>query len=1214
MLELILDFLTELQSGRWTIHWDQVVNRVLNCNSRPNSFLCELSAFLSTFNFNAVQFTGSASSAVAAALATQGYYQQADVINLLNEGGALFGLAPLLYILSAVGGLIMLALGSPPKLYLWFLLGPAFYFVFLNWRDESMGNLYRIGSRVMPYSEVLEILHSNPMSTSVDVSDANGVLATYSEPASVSAIFAYIDHAVSSVVQALISAFTPPVTYEVGGNNVEGLWYHIGDYRWKLLETITSAKLSQADIRDAFITFLSSECGGVLRKYLSYPRYFAAKNAKNSVPPETVFVGYPGDLVRDLNTTRIPVPINLKGLLDDIFRNNSVSNFNKFSFAYTTMGTTDRNLGNLIFSSEITCAQILRIVMAALRAEAGYTYAKLTSQTPILIPRFNFNTDNSLDSLFELISPTQVGPVTASELGREIFGYWNLPFINGLGWNFNVGSISVDIRGTVGDPPPSLLTALFGENQENELAWMQFMIDVITAYIFKNELLFAPPLLNDSGGDPNTYTTAATANVASVGSVSKFGEIYVWSKMLPQVQGLFLYWLALGFPLAVVLMVIPNFQKAVLTWTLFWAWVKSWDIGFTLVKRLEPTLWSLVGRLEFLPDTLERIARIPVGESAGNGFSALTNVLVFCFSDDSEAPRHWPPCFPDSVPVAFVRSATKGGGILFEEAILTLDLGLATHNALWLEEGNAFYLYLIAAMYFAVPVIMGQLILGSKAALANIVKDFTGQITGDAARAAGQAYASQRQAQSQAVGASFNQAETLKSMRAGALASRAIAAQNLALRSQIQAGVHEKFAEGLAEEARLIESGARYSSAHAMATIQRFNFPFSMALAMREGSQSHLANVIGSTMPWLFPAAMGRIIEPITHENAVGLFQTFMNYSPTDFITSLNSQPADEGINRTDGSVNGLNQGGITDGQAAGGGVRGRAGAGVGAGGGGGSARTWLSNATRNGIIAPTVENYLDGQYRTDGSISGFITDGQAAGGGGGGGAGAGAGAGARGGGGGAGSGPAYHSFSLYTLFSIIRSVADSIPMQFSKLAEMYGIDVTAEASIRGRDHKIEASLSNLQAGIFNQESSRLQQAAMFEAQSDAWLARANYANAVNPILSAYGASPISVGEKPTELMGAAWLGQLGEKTEQAARLVENNPFNKDTFHGRLRDQFEIISQWYGSAAMQNVYATSKLTPDFALGLGYLSLLAAGGAKNSETEKFIENSGVWKQR
>ncbi|MEM2002618.1 MAG: hypothetical protein QXT77_08245 [Candidatus Methanomethylicaceae archaeon] len=1104
----------------------------------------------------------------------------------------------------------MLALGAPPKLYLWFLLGPGLYAVFLNWRVESAGNLYRIGARIMPQHGVQELVQSVAPETTGSISVGGLPWVTWDDQAEVSAIFAMIDSVVSNGVQAIVAGVTP--VKEVGSANLnyESFWWIMGDVRWRLLEAITSARLNQADLRDLLITFWSSECGGALRKYLSMPRYMAARNAKNSLPPPSVFDGQPGDIAVRLSSVTTPTPLSMRSLFGDIFRRNEANasvNFQNFSFQLSALGQS--NFVELAQQTgQIKCHDFLKIVIAGIRAEAGYNFAKLMAQAPITVPRFTVRGNDNflLDLGLTLLKPEGVGPLTPKELGRELFASWNLSSLTKSSHSLPIGSgtkfgpIEINFSPGKNDPFSPLYDIISVNITERDDVWVQRFVDIITAYIFKNELAFAPPLLHDSVGDANSYTQAATASVASVGATSKFGEIYIWAQMLPKVQGLFLYWLAVGFPLAVILMVVPNFHKALITWTLFWTWVKSWDIGFTLIKRVEPVLWSLVGKSDLLEAVMDRVLK----------FGEWSKVGVICVNNAGVGST-FPPCGASLVPLTIVRGAEPNLPMSVEEVVRTFDLGLAVHNSLWLEEGNAFYLYLLAAMYFAVPVIMGQLILGSKAAMANLVKDFTGQIASDGSRAAGQAYSAQRQAQASATAASFNQAEMLKNMREQGLAERAIQAQNLSLRNQVDSALKGQIAQGIRTQAEMASLGLEASQRLSQGLINRQLWPVIVG-----GNQARQAGMgaVGATsqMMWIDNlvrrvALSGEQAQPVSVEDYAQLFSDNV-LNPTEAIkdtatTVMRLAIADQGYQaQTMGRATGMGTAqNLT-----------RAGTRAGNGSNGSNNSLPLGDPSQGSPVSPftaagearlqphrfvtsptgvipnqpqpnhVTQSSGRGLSNSDGSLmadASSMTDGATP-------------------GWGRIAGAVQQQVFFYMnaaqqLYSLPRD--QGISLLGAEIA-----DRRAHATALGQSLGIESFRHSQDSAAFGQTSQRVSAAANFEAQSSTWLARANYANAVAATLSAYGVSPqtVSPGEKPTEYMGAAWLGQLGSSANDQAHYVDNNNMF-GVFQEIRRDTAGLISN-YSDIRMYETFLNSRMNPDTLMGLGLTSLMSEQGMMDTQ--------------
>lgn len=71
-------------------------------------------------------------------------------------------------------------------------------------------------------------------------------------------------------------------------------------------------------------------------------------------------------------------------------------------------------------------------------------------------------------------------------------------------------------------------------------------------------------------------------------------EIYNYSLQIPYWQGALLYLLAIAYPFFAVMLVLPNRASAFFYIPMAWLWVKSWDIGFALVRVFDQILWELV--------------------------------------------------------------------------------------------------------------------------------------------------------------------------------------------------------------------------------------------------------------------------------------------------------------------------------------------------------------------------------------------------------------------------------------------------------------------------------------------------------------------------------------------------------------------------------------------------------------------------------------------
>lgn len=63
---------------------------------------------------------------------------------------------------------------------------------------------------------------------------------------------------------------------------------------------------------------------------------------------------------------------------------------------------------------------------------------------------------------------------------------------------------------------------------------------------------------------------------------------------MPYIQGLGLYCLSFAFPFFAMAVIIPGRHQAFLLWMGLWFWLKSWDIGFSVVMVIDKMLFALM--------------------------------------------------------------------------------------------------------------------------------------------------------------------------------------------------------------------------------------------------------------------------------------------------------------------------------------------------------------------------------------------------------------------------------------------------------------------------------------------------------------------------------------------------------------------------------------------------------------------------------------------
>jgi len=97
-------------------------------------------------------------------------------------------------------------------------------------------------------------------------------------------------------------------------------------------------------------------------------------------------------------------------------------------------------------------------------------------------------------------------------------------------------------------------------------------------------------------------------------------ELFTFAMALPMFQGTMLYYLAVSFPFFALLLLVPGKMESFLLWFSFWAWVKSWNVGWAVVSVVDSILWHLMPKsAEYNPFIDPRHAPVDILESAFNG-------------------------------------------------------------------------------------------------------------------------------------------------------------------------------------------------------------------------------------------------------------------------------------------------------------------------------------------------------------------------------------------------------------------------------------------------------------------------------------------------------------------------------------------------------------------------------------------------------------------
>lgn len=606
----------------------------------------------------------SATSAIAASYSTQGYWSLSAILTKLGaaaDGGTgpnsyLAKVGALIYILTIVGALVMMALGQPPKMYGWFAAGPGlFYFLLFTPVGGSNGGRKGVEWK-LPHMSVADIeanqkevwrlaksgLVSNPL-----IGDVTGTFEENgpANKARVPYVFAKVDDFASEVAQNLINLMGLTVLAPIAKDTPPDLnkWHLLSNNKWELLENITQSKIYSTDIRELLVVFMSSECGDKMGQYINKAKFASASSTNGSQLPKKIYEST-DTLFEELRYIRLPTPFVLTQLLKDA----SKEGFREFAFKDLDADARSK----LHEVPSIACDDMLWLVMQGFRWESAVQYAHLPQTVDI-----------------------QASDPVALDLLNYVFLY---------DWEFG------------------------GKKQLGSVERQQFMHNLIMAYMIRNELAVVPSQVEQRMLPGEKASHFAEEFQRNINSKNKFSEFYTWAKLMPHMQGLLLYILAIGYPLACVMIIIPGYWKWMFTWLSFYLWAKSWDVGFAVVMNLEKAIWGNIGKSLATESINERVLDLN------------TNIVTSIT-----------PGSQDVLPK--IDATTR---MLEAEALTILEKGMIISRALNHDLANSYYIYLMSALYFAVPALTGQVILGAKSGMSSMVDGAIKGVSGEGGAAA----------------------------------------------------------------------------------------------------------------------------------------------------------------------------------------------------------------------------------------------------------------------------------------------------------------------------------------------------------------------------------------------------------------------------------------------------------------------------------------------
>jgi hypothetical protein len=650
---------------------------------------------------------GSQFSPIAAAWANIGYVTHSDVLNYVST--TKFGLwAPLLYVCAALAALVGVAINMPMRTYVWFMLGPAIYGFLIGTTSEVQGVNWVVANQAQDMTDVwrdAEVGLSNTNAVAernvLQINGREGPTNTYV----VAYPMVFLDELFSATSNLLVD-WLGVYRHEgtgAGNSNLarvsgspEGPWYLLSSLKWSMLENVVGGNLRNPDFRDALVTFLGSECGDAFKKGIDSGKYIAASSPYGKKEANSVFRGRDAnneqgefaDFVLNLDTVAIPTPRSLARVFEE---GKEAGQFGGFAPLFDkTSG--EQNFFKQGRTQQVVCSEYLYSIIQMIRFEAGHWYWQMLRSCPNGLTR-----DQCLRTLF-------------------------------YGW---------DVRREEGGE--------YASPEEMNV----FVKNLIMVYILRNELLYAPQIteVNQRFSPSEQSRSFSEAHVRTMGSKAKYQELYNWAVLMPHMQGILVYFLIVAYPFAAMVMVLPGYYKAFLTWISFFAWVKLWDVGFAVVTVLERSVWAMIGNTTTVATMANNLIEMSV-MGAGTGIGC-DNSNVASSTRMSEELCAVPKVCSIDFPHADSCSG-QATNQREDDAWGLLDKLLVLSAGADLDLANGYYIYIMAALYFAVPAVTGQLVLGAKAGAASMLNSAIGGVAGEAGKAAMTGY--QHQAVNQAMG------------------------------------------------------------------------------------------------------------------------------------------------------------------------------------------------------------------------------------------------------------------------------------------------------------------------------------------------------------------------------------------------------------------------------------------------------------------------------
>lgn len=443
--------------------------------------------------------TGSTATLVSSTMQLNGEFSQAYILDAIVHS-PIGNLAIFIYIISAIGFFISVAIFQNYKMGLWLIFGPALWDISANTRTDHVNVNWMYAGTVVQDQEWLTQFSNESLVDDMKMQKG---------PASVYVMWdAVVSGAVQNLTGLLATITNDPATRLFAKTNIQ--------------EGMLGSMIQSPEIREAMRIAMGPDCTPMIpisKGNASKEWGFAEVIELEDALDNRVVKGVPEPVVRKLCEYSMVYSIWSSGSnieFDQVDTEPCVVNPWGAIGAFS-LGNSERN----------SCLEFSRSVWEALEVEA----------------------EIRLRNLYKSSGADASG---VSALGRNVLPTWSLEML--------------------AQDPSSLrkLTA---------------------SYIIRNEmdnLNFLNPAraLSDGGKSEASETNEVMAIIGWLEKESAQGQAVFFAKSVPYLQGALLYTLAIVYPFICIIMLIPGFHTAMITWMGAWAWVKSWDVMLYVISLL----------------------------------------------------------------------------------------------------------------------------------------------------------------------------------------------------------------------------------------------------------------------------------------------------------------------------------------------------------------------------------------------------------------------------------------------------------------------------------------------------------------------------------------------------------------------------------------------------------------------------------------------------